>query len=237
MEGQGGGRERAIEDFMNRLLQRLLHNPVYVRVIPFCLFAGLTFCQGLFGDAGRYWIYTGKTLVGVWMLTVIWKWIPELRWKFSWEAGVAGVLVFVIWVGLDPFYPKLSSDREGWNPHGTFGAHSPLAWAFIVGRIAGSTLVVPALEEVFYRSFLYRWIVNVDFQTVPFKQFHLPAFIITGVFFGLAHFEWLAGILCAFVYQGLACHKNRLGDAMTAHAITNFLLGLWVVWRGAWHFW
>jgi len=31
--------------------------------------------------------------------------------------------------------------------------------------------------------------------------------------------------------------KNRLGDAMTAHAITNFLLGAWIVWRGAWHFW
>jgi len=31
--------------------------------------------------------------------------------------------------------------------------------------------------------------------------------------------------------------ENRLGDAMTAHAITNFLLGVWVVWRHAWNFW
>jgi hypothetical protein len=31
--------------------------------------------------------------------------------------------------------------------------------------------------------------------------------------------------------------KNQLGDAMTAHAITNFLLGIWVVTRGAWQFW
>jgi len=34
--------------------------------------------------------------------------------------------------------------------------------------------------------------------------------------FGLAHFEWLAGILCAFAYQLLVCRKRRLGDAITA---------------------
>ena len=59
----------------------------------------------------------------------------------------------------------------------------------------------------------------------------------TSVVFGLEHREWLAGILCGFAYQGLVCWKNRLGDAITAHAITNALLGGWVVWRGAWHFW
>jgi hypothetical protein len=47
----------------------------------------------------------------------------------------------------------------------------------------------------------------------------------------------LAGIICGVAYQGLAQRKNRLGDVMTAHAITNCLLGVWVVWRGAWHFW
>src|SRR6266568_4939081 len=57
------------------------------------------------------------------------------------------------------------------------------------------------------------------------------------LFFGIEHREWLAGILCGFAYQGLVCWKNRLGDAITAHAITNALLGGWVVWRGAWHFW
>jgi len=155
---------------MNQLFHRITQNPTYVRVVPFCLFAALTFCQGLFGETGRYWIYSGKSLVGAGMLWVIWKWIPEMRWKFSWEAVVAGILVFVMWVGIDPFYPKWGSDRAGWNPHDAFGANSALAWFFIVGRIVASTLVVPPLEEVFYRSFLYRWIINVDFQTIPFKR-------------------------------------------------------------------
>ena len=55
--------------------------------------------------------------------------------------------------------------------------------------------------------------------------------------FGAAHAEWLAGILCGLAYQALVCRKKRLGDAMTAHAITNFLLGVWIVATGEWRFW
>jgi hypothetical protein len=61
--------------------------------------------------------------------------------------------------------------------------------------------------------------------------------VVTSLIFGLVHYEWLAGILCGLVYQWLVIRKGRLGDAMTAHALTNLLLGLWVVWRGAWGFW
>lgn len=61
--------------------------------------------------------------------------------------------------------------------------------------------------------------------------------MVTSLLFGLVHYEWLAGILCGLAYQWLVISKNRLGDAMTAHAITNFILGIYIVWRGAWGFW
>jgi CAAX prenyl protease-like protein len=73
---------------------------------------------------------------------------------------------------------------------------------------------------------------------MPLRQFHPTSFIVVSAIFGLLHYEWLAGIICGMAYQGLVIRKNRLGDAMTAHAITNFLLGVWVVWKGgsAWKF-
>ncbi len=116
-----------------------------------------------------------------------------------------------------------SSAKAGspWNPHAQFGQGSALAWLFITVRLGGSTLVVPPLEEVFYRSFLYRYIIKADLQSVPLGTFHWTAFLATSALFGLEHHEWLAGILCGFAYQGLVCWKGRLGDAMTAHAITN----------------
>jgi hypothetical protein len=93
------------------------------------------------------------------------------------------------------------------------------------------------LEEVFYRSFIYRYVAKADFLSVPLNRFLPGSFVLTALMFGLSHNEWIAGILCGAAYHWLVLRKNRLGDAMTAHAITNFLLGAWVVWRGAWHFW
>ena len=112
-----------------------------------------------------------------------------------------------------------------------------LAGFFVAVRVIGSTLVVPPLEEVFYRSFLYRYIAKPNFESVGFGEFLLKPFVVTALVFGAAHYEWLAGILCAVVFQGLVLRKKRLGDAILAHAVANLLLGLWVAGRGAWQFW
>jgi CAAX prenyl protease-like protein len=173
----------------------------------------------------------------MWLLWAVWPVVSEMRWRASVEAVVVGVGVFAIWVGLDAWYPKLGSAGAAWNPFATFPNASGLAWVFVGVRLFGSTLVVPPLEEVFYRSFLYRYVQRADVTSVSLAGFHGLAFLATSVVFGLAHREWLAGILCGFAYQGLVCWKGRLGDAMTAHAITNLLLGLWVVTKGAWQFW
>ncbi len=232
------------------LRRKLSTQPALPRVVPFLIFVGLTALQGQFGEASRYWVYLAKTFLGVWMLWVVRPLVAEMKWSFSWEAVIVGVGVFAAWVGLDGLYPSLNElvAKAGfgsstvlakpWNPHTEFGQGSGLAWMFIVVRLLGSVLVVPFLEEVFYRSFAYRWIVKPDFESVPFRQFNAKAFFLTAFIFGFAHpDQWLSGILCAMAYQFLVLHKNRLGDAIAAHAITNLLLGLWVNWRGAWNFW
>lgn len=227
------------------MFSKITSSPALVRVLPFAVFIGLTFLQDRFGDTARYWIYLGKTLAGAGMLCALWKYIQEVEWRFTWQAVVVGVAVFAMWVGLDeliariglPEYPKLKLSGPAWNPNEAFGAGSALAIFFIVVRIAGSSLVVPFLEEIFFRSFVYRYLVGTDFLAVPLGKFLAVPFIITSLLFGFEHREWLAGILCGFAYQGLVIWKGRIGDAVTAHGITNFLLGLWVVWRGAWQYW
>jgi uncharacterized protein len=212
-------------------------SPLAARVAPFVIFLALTSCQGQFGAASAYWFYLAKTLIAIWLIWAMRPFVSEMRWAMSWEAVVVGIGVFVMWIGLDPFYPKFMKSGAVWNPHLQFGQNSELAWLMIVTRILGSTLVVPPLEEAFYRSFLYRYLTKPDFLSVPLNRFLPIPFLVTAAVFGFSHFQWLAGILCGMTYQGLVLRKNRLGDAMTAHAITNFLLGAWVIWRGAWQFW
>jgi CAAX prenyl protease-like protein len=212
-------------------------SPTAARIVPFAVFALLTIFQGTFGEQAQYWIYAAKTVVGAWLLWSVRREVREMRWAFSWEAVVVGVVVFATWVGLDGLYPLLSGRAATFHPAHAFGSRSAGAWFFVAVRIFGSSIVVPPLEEVFYRSFMYRYIIQTDFLSVPLGRFNGKAFLIAGAIFGLGHFEWLPGILCAFAYQGLVIRKDRLGDAMSAHAITNFLLGIWVVTRGAWQFW
>lgn len=235
-----------------RCLSWIGPSPLWQRVTPFAVFLVLTSLQCSFGEESRYWLYLAKTLLGAAMLWVVWDAVTECRWAVSWEAVVMGVGVFALWVGLDGQYPPLgdllakvgigkASDPSNlpppWNPFAQFGSGSALAWGFLIVRIAGSTLVVPPLEETFYRSFLYRYLANPKWEAIPLNRWNPMAFFVTCGVFGLVHNEWLAGILCGMAYQGLVLRKNRLGDAMTAHAITNFLLGIWVVTRSAWNFW
>lgn len=246
---------------MSLLPPAIRNSPAWVRVLPFVVFVVLTYCQGKWGEPSRYWFYLAKSGVGAVLLWMVWPWVRELRFQVSWAAVAAGVGVFVFWVGLDGLYPGLdvlmrqyicpglrklglgglctASAQESlpWNPHQQFEGNAVLVWLFIGVRLLGSTLVVPPLEEVFYRSFLYRYIAKPEFESVPLGQFKWMPFLVTSLLFGLSHREWLAGILCGFVYQGLVVAKGRLGDAVTAHALTNLLLGLWVVSRGAWRFW
>ncbi|HAO68293.1 MAG TPA: CAAX prenyl protease-related protein [Verrucomicrobiales bacterium] len=226
------------------LYQKLVNSPMGVRMAPFILFLILTSGQGQFGDSSAFWLYLIKSVVGIGLIAWMWPRVKEMRWHFSWEAIAVGILVYVLWVGLDPYFPHLSDfgggDKEDafvWNPHALFGQGTALAWLFIVVRILGMTVVVPPLEEVFYRSTIYRYIVQPHFDKIPLGQMHWGAFLGTSALFGLAHNEWLSGILCGLLYQCLVIRKNRLGDAITAHAITNFLLGIHVATRGAWQFW
>ncbi len=215
------------------------------RVLPFILFLILTTCQGRFGIASHFWFYAVKTLIGIALIAWMWSQVQEMRWRMSWEACCVGLACFLLWVGLDGVIPRLGAllgdaaeeKPWQWNPFEFFTDHPALAWTFVGIRIIGSTLIVPPLEEVFYRSAVYRYWVAPNIESVPLNRFHFKAFFATSILFGVVHQEWLAGIFCGAAFQWLVLRKGHLGDAMTAHAITNALLGLYVVWTDSWQFW
>lgn len=221
--------------FLRRQFEK---SPIFVRTVPFVIFLVLTFLQSGSGQAAPYWIYVTKTLVGAWLVWEMRPYVQEMRWAISWEAIVVGILVCVMWIGIDDFYPKFMSPGMESNPHKVFGQDSGLTWFFLMAHLLGSTFVVPPLEEVFYRSFLYRYLTRDNFLSLPLSGFYRSSFFVTALIFGpFQHVQWLAGIFCGMAYQALVIRKNRLGDSMTAHAITNFLLGVYVIWKGAWKFW
>jgi uncharacterized protein len=104
-------------------------------------------------------------------------------------------------------------------------------------RLAGAALLVPLLEELFWRSFLMRWVQQPVFESLAPARVGLRAVVITTFLFMLAHTLWLAAILAGLAYAWLYIRTGRLWTAVIAHAVTNGALGAWVVMTGNWQFW
>lgn len=242
------------------MIQTKPQSPALARALPFLVFIGLSLFQDSAGEAGRYWIYLAKAVVTAIIVFLVRGRIEELQVNFSFPAILVGIAVFGIWIGIDGYYPSTDEIYGGficpllqklgwvkscrgaaatppWNPNVPFGSGSGLAIFFLAVRVTSASLLVPVIEEVFWRSLVYRFAANVPLTRETLGTFYRTAFIVTSVLFGIEHREWLAGILCGCIYQGLVIWKKRLGDAIVAHGITNLLLGIYVIWRGEWHFW
>lgn len=109
-------------------------------------------------------------------------------------------------------------------------------WPLTLAKLAGSAFVIAPVEELFFRSFLYRWLQKRDFLSVPMSRFDLSAFLWTVFLFTLEHDRPLAAALCAVVYGFLAIRFGLL-SAIAAHVVTNLLLGVYVVGANQWAFW
>lgn len=221
--------------------------PYQARIVPYGIFVLLTHFQGQWGESSLYWVYILKTIVGILMLSVVWKTVDEMRWKCSFPGLLAGVFIFGVWVIIGNYarshslfdFFQTSKPVTLWNPQAYYSDVPILGLFFVAMRFVGTVLVVPMLEEVFFRSFVYRYFQEKDFLKVPFTVFSAAAFGFTSILFASVHSpaDWIGAVICAVTFQGLVLWKNRLGDAIFAHAIANLLLGIWVLSRGEWYFW
>lgn len=197
------------------------------------------------------WIYPLKTLAVAAALWWFRREYPELRSPgMSWLAVAVGLVAIAIWIFGDPYYPKISeilfstemklSQWLDWPPPipNTTPPFDPTGrYGFIAFRIVGAVVVVPLMEELFWRAFLIRWLVKEDFQSVPVGTFTWASFAITTVMFGLEHDQWIAGLICGALYNGLLYRTRSVWACVVAHAVSNAALAAWVLTRGDWKFW
>lgn len=159
--------------------------------------------------------------------------LPRGADAMTWGVAVAaGAAVFVAWINLNADWMEIGASA-GFNPSGGAG----IDWMMVVARMTGAVLVVPLMEELFWRSFLMRWIAKHDFLTVEPARAGSRAFVTSAVFFAFEHNLWLAGLLAGAVYSLLYMRSGTLWSPILAHAVTNGLLGVWVIHTGNWSYW
>lgn len=98
-------------------------------------------------------------------------------------------------------------------------------------------LLVPLMDELFWRSFLMRWLAHAQFEAVPPPRVGLKAIVLATFVYTLAHPYWLAAALGGVAYALLYVRTGKLWVAIVAHAVANAVLGGWVIATGNWARW
>lgn len=153
-------------------------------------------------------------------------------------AVLVGLAVYAFWIPLDrvTFHPAFLGSRAAFNPFiNVPDAHT--RFVFLAVRFYGLAVMVPIMEEVFWRSFLLRFFTKEDFKSLPIGAFSWGAFALVAAGFGLAHPEWLSAILCACAYGLLLRQTRSLSACVIAHGVTNLALGIHVMVMHSWIYW
>ena len=186
-----------------------------------------------------YAIKLGVVVLAIWLSRSTWR---DLRpWPGLATVGVSialGLAVALVWVGADGYYPV-------WGTIGTRAAYDPTTLtpasraAFLTVRFCGLVLVVPLFEELFWRSFVVRWLIDPDhFEAVPIGRVTLAAAVITAGLFALEHpAEWLPALGTGFAWAWLLRWSRSVSACFISHAVANLALGIYVMVTGDWKFW
>lgn len=226
---------------------KLTDSPAFKRILPFAVYMGLIVVfdllkplmpGGFLTDNYTAVTYLLKILPVAAILIYLYRSYDELSFdnlKAAHLLGalVTGVLVFILWINMDWDFAALGSS-EAYDPRILPGK---AYYAFLTVRLAGTALVVPLFEEIFWRSFVLRYIIDQDFTAVKIGAFTWMSFIISSLLFGSEHYLWLAGIMAGVFYNLLLYWSRSIYVCIIAHSVTNLLLGIYVIRTGSWQYW
>lgn len=225
--------------------------PAFYRYAPFAVFMLFIAFDEILGFAGSrgfyrfettqlYCLYPVKAIVVGGLLYYFRREYEEIcfrdlsRVSDSLLAIGIGILVFVLWINMDWTLGSAAAPK-GYNP--LLFTDGYLRITMILFRVLGAALVVPIMEELFWRSFLIRYIIDKNFDIVPMGAFTWMSFFFTVILFGLEHNYILAGMMAGVFYNLILYRTRSLAHCILAHAVTNLALAVYVLHSGEWRFW
>ena len=160
-----------------------------------------------------------------------------------WTASIAlGLAVCAIWIAPDTLLP-------GWRDHvwfqnvvvGRIGTSIPpdeLSPLMLVLRTLRAVVLVPVIEEIFWRGWLPRWLQNSRFDRVLLGNYTPFAFWATALLFAAEHGPfWEVGLICGVAYNWWMRRTRSLADLVLVHGTTNLALSIYVIFTQRWMFW
>lgn len=239
----------------------LARNPWVPFVVPFAVFMACGTLEpgpdkpfelaGFTIDYASYpLVYTAKIALTTLAIAAVWPGIRQFPFRVSLLAPIVGVVGVIVWIAVTKFglesllLGPLGFDsivdlgrRAAFNPLERWPDEPLLAYGFLAIRFFGLVVVVPLIEEFFLRGFVMRFVIQADWWKVPFGTLTTTAIIAGTLVPVLMHpAELFAAALWFTMITWLMFKTRNIWDCVVAHAVTNGLLGAWVLASGDWFF-
>lgn len=237
----------------------VLRRPELPYLAPFMVYLALLACESWFPNPFyRLHFYALRTVGGLAVAWLFWPYYPPWGKLHPFKCVAFGLLAAWGWVVLHRLVGGQFVDGVWLQPRAEwyvqpFGADAPperffdpaavygggvLYWVFLIVRLGGAALTVPIVEELFWRAFLLRVLIDWDdFERVPLGTFTWRSFLLCSVLSALEHPQWEVGIACWLLYNALFCWTRSILCLVVTHGITNLALYTHVVLRQDWVFW
>lgn len=199
---------------------------------PLVVLIGVSLLTGLFSGA-FYWLYPVHVVAAA--IALYWvrnTFVHEFN-DISLFAIIVGVGTFSLWIVMIPHDEGKAEAFAG----ALYSAPVWLSAIWLACRFIGSVVVVPIAEELAFRGFLQ------DFLGKSFQSYVRPriacaaAILVSAIAFGLAHSSVAAAFIAGIAYGLVYAYRGRLGDAIVAHGVTNFLIAIYVLMLARWSYW
>lgn len=205
----------------------------------------------------EFWIFPLQTVVCGGILLYFWKeytFAPLWPWFIGAIIGLIGLAIWISpsllhavhpwavstspsWLSLEFLfgtYPRV----DGFNPQ-VFQDQSLIYNLTVLSRFARLVIVVPLVEEIFWRGFLMRYLINENFTSIAFGAFTRLSFFGVALMSMLEHqpTDYIAAIIYALLINTVAVKTRSLFACVVCHAVTNLGLGIYIMHTGQWGFW
>ncbi|MGO8690451.1 MAG: CAAX prenyl protease-related protein [Thermoguttaceae bacterium] len=208
-----------------------------------------------FASASYPLLYTLKIALTLCAIALVWPGYRQFPWRLSPWAILVGAAGAVVWIGLcyvglgleswlskvlPAGWPASLGARAAYNPFVQLAGRPLLAWGFLGVRFLGLVAVVPLIEEFFLRGFLMRLVIQPEWWEVPFGKLTWPAVLVgvgVPVLYHCVPTETLAAVAWFGLVTWLMAKTRNIWDCVAAHAVTNLLLGVYVLAVGKWWLW
>ncbi len=196
------------------------------------------------------WEWAAILVRGIGALAVVWLLRRHLpAWGRPYWALALGAALVAAWgwyagqylfdaAGLGGRLPLYPGTKVVDDPRTALGA-GHLFWTTAVLRVFVAVTAVPIVEELFWRAFLLRALINwQNFERVPLGTFGWVSFLGTALLSTLQHPDnWGVSILCWFWFNALFIWTRSLLCLVLVHALTNLVLYVHVLRVADWAFW